>query len=125
LEVIKHLREVERWNRFGGWENEDLHAAPWQHTFLHTQFFVREVLVKHEMSVISQLPYFPDLAPANFLLFLRLKSTLIGLPISDSRRDRRIFATGPMRYPARCVPGHIPELEKTLEAVCKQWKGIL
>jgi hypothetical protein len=32
-------------------------------------------------------------------------------PISDDRRARRKFATGPVRYPAK----RVPELEKTLE----------
>jgi hypothetical protein len=41
-------------------------------------------------------------------------------PISDNRRARRKFATGPTRYPAKHVPGRIPELEKTLEAVYRQ-----
>jgi hypothetical protein len=40
--------------------------------------------------------------------------------ISDDRRDRRKFATGPTRYPAKRVPG----LEKTLEAVYRQWRGV-
>jgi hypothetical protein len=33
-------------------------------------------------------------------------------PISDDRRDRRKFATGPTHYLAK----RVPELEKTLEA---------
>jgi hypothetical protein len=30
-----------------------------------------------------------------------------------------------MCYPAKHVPGHVPELEKTLEAVYGQWRGVL
>jgi len=40
--------------------------------------------------------------------------------ISDDRGDKRKFATGPSRSPAKHVPGRVPELEKTLEAVYQQ-----
>jgi hypothetical protein len=42
-------------------------------------------------------------------------------PISDDRRDRRNFDTGPTRYSAK----RVPELEKTLGAVYIQWRGVL
>jgi transposase len=59
----------------------------------HTSLFIREFLAKHEMTVVSQLPYSPDLAPAGFL--------------------------------AKCIPRPILELEKTLAAVYRQWRGVL
>jgi hypothetical protein len=37
----------------------------------------------------------------------------------------RKFATGPTQYPAKRVPGLVPEVEKTLEAVYRQWRGVL
>jgi hypothetical protein len=37
------------------------------------------------------------------------------LPISDDKRDRKNFTTGPVRYPTKHVPGCIPELEKCWE----------
>jgi len=37
-------------------------------------------------------------------------------PISDGRGDKRKFATGPSRHPAK----HVPELQKTLGAVYQQ-----
>jgi len=46
-------------------------------------------------------------------------------PISDGRGDRRKFATGPSRHPAKHVPGRFPELEKSLGAVCQEWRGVL
>jgi hypothetical protein len=72
---------------------------------------IREFVVKHETTVVPQPPYSPDLVPADFFLFPKLKSTLKG---SDNRRARRKFATG-----------RVPELEKTLEAVYRQWRGVL
>jgi hypothetical protein len=41
-------------------------------------------------------------------------------PISDGRGDKRKFATGPSRHPAKHVPGRVPELEKMLGAVYQQ-----
>jgi hypothetical protein len=46
-------------------------------------------------------------------------------PISDGKGDKRKFATGPSRHPAKHVPGRIPELEKTLGAVYQQLRGVL
>jgi transposase len=34
--------------------------------------------MKHEMTVVSQTPYSPDLAPVDFLLLPKLKSSLKG-----------------------------------------------
>jgi hypothetical protein len=42
-------------------------------------------------------------------------------PITDDRRDRRKFAMGTRRYPAK----RVPELELRLEAVYRQWRGVL
>jgi hypothetical protein len=43
-----------------------------------SSFLVRNFLAKNETTVIPQLPYSPDLAPADFFLFPKLKSTLKG-----------------------------------------------
>jgi hypothetical protein len=39
---------------------------------------VREFLAKHSIPVVSYPPYSSDLAPCDFFLFPRLKSTLKG-----------------------------------------------
>jgi hypothetical protein len=87
----------------------------------HTSLFVCEFSARHETTVIPQLPYFPDLAPAYFFFVPEVEIHSERLPISDDRRDRRKFATGPTRYPAK----RVPELEKKLEAVYRQWRGVL
>jgi hypothetical protein len=64
------------------------------------------------MTVVPQLPYSPDFAPADFFfLFPKLKSTLKGRQFQMI--EERKFATGPTRYPAK----HVPELVKTLEVL--------
>jgi hypothetical protein len=66
LEVMKCLREAERRKRPEEWKNKTwmLHndSAPADASHL-----VREFLVKPETTVIPQLPYYPDYAPADFV----------------------------------------------------------
>jgi hypothetical protein len=87
----------------------------------HTSLLICEFLVKHEMTVVPQPPYCPNLAPADFLFAPKVEIHSERSPISDDRRARRKFAMGLVRYPAK----HIPELEKTLEAVYRQWREVL
>jgi hypothetical protein len=61
------------------------------------------------------------LAPAEFFLVPDAEIHSERSPISDDRRDRRKFATGPMCSPAKCVP----EFERILEAVHRQRRGVL
>ena len=41
-------------------------------------WLVQSFLVKHQITQVTQLPYSPDLAPYNFRLFPKLKSSLKG-----------------------------------------------
>jgi transposase len=65
------------WKRPQLWTNQSwvLHHnnAP-----AHSSFLVRNFLVKNETTVVPQPTYSPDLAPADFFLFPKLKSTLKG-----------------------------------------------
>ena len=44
----------------------------------HASLLIRSYLAKHQTSVVSHPPYSPDLAPADFFLFPKLKTTLKG-----------------------------------------------
>jgi len=44
----------------------------------HVSLLIREFLAKQDMIVVPQSPYSPDLAPVDFFLFPKLKSTLKG-----------------------------------------------
>jgi hypothetical protein len=89
----------------------------YHNTPAHMSLLVREFLAKHETTVIPQLPYSPDLAPAAFFV-PEVEIHSERSPISD---DRRKFAMGPTHNPAK----RVPELEKMLEAVYRQWRGVL
>jgi transposase len=44
----------------------------------HASLLIRSYLAKHQISVVPHSPYSPDLAPAGFFLFPKLKTTLKG-----------------------------------------------
>ena len=77
LNVLKRLREAVRRKRAEAWTNNTwmLHhdSAPG-----HASLLIREFLTKHQTTVVPQPPYSPDLAPAEFFLFPKLKSSLKG-----------------------------------------------
>jgi transposase len=79
----------------------------------HASLLIREFLAKQETIVMPQPSYSPDLAPAEFFLFPKLKSTLKGRRF-QMVEEKRKFATGPSRHPAKHVPGRVPELGKKL-----------
>jgi transposase len=103
---MRRLREAERRKRPEGWRNKTwmLHhdKAP-----AHTSLLVHEFLAKHEMTVIPQPPYSPDLGPITSFSLPEFEIHSERSPISDDRRDRRKFATGP------------------LEAVYRRWRRVL
>jgi len=75
-EVLARLRDAVRMKRHELWENQTwmLHHdnAP-----VHASL-IRSYLAKHQTSVVPHPPYSPDLAPADFFLFPKLKTTLKG-----------------------------------------------
>jgi hypothetical protein len=77
LKVMKRLMEAVRRKRPEAWTNKTwmLHHdnAP-----AHASLIIREFLAKQETIVVPQPPYSTDLAPADFFLFPKLKSTLKG-----------------------------------------------
>jgi len=53
-------------------------AAQFVPRLLTDALLIREFMTKHETTVVPQPPYSPDLAPAEFFLFPKLKSSLKG-----------------------------------------------
>jgi transposase len=49
----------------------------------HAALSVRKFLAKHSIPVVPHPPYSPDLAPCDFFLFPKLKSTLKGKLFQD------------------------------------------
>ena len=74
LKVMKRLREAVRRKRPEAWTKKTwmLHH---DNSPSHASLLIREFLAKQETIVVPQPPYSPDLAPADFFLFPKLKST--------------------------------------------------
>ena len=87
----------------------------------HSSFLGRDFLDKHATTGLPQPPYYPDLAPADFFLFPKLKSTPKG------RRFESIEAikTNLRSIPKKNFPGMLQNIEETLAAVHKEYRGVL
>ena len=118
LKVTRRLREAVRRKRPEAWINKTcmLHhynAPP------HASLLIREFLAKQEPIVVPQPPTL-QIWPCGLFPVPKVEVHTKRSPISDGRGDKRKFATGPSRHPAKHVPGRVPELEKTLGAVYQQ-----
>jgi transposase len=80
----------------------------------HSSFLVRNFLAKNETTVVPQPPYPPDLGPADFFLFPKLKSTLKGRCFYTFDKIQEKTEEGVVRYSERSVQ----KLAETLGAVC-------
>jgi hypothetical protein len=82
ITVLQRLRDAVRRKRFYKWSSGTglVHhdSAP-----RHAALSDREFLAKHSILVVPHPPYSPDLAPCDFFLFPRLKSTLKGKRFQD------------------------------------------
>jgi len=76
-EILARMRDAVRRKRPELWENQTwmLHHdnAP-----AHASLLIRSYLAKHQTSVAPHPPYSPNLAPADFFLFPKLKTNLKG-----------------------------------------------
>jgi len=61
---------------------------------------------------VPQPPLLSRFGPCGLFPVPKVEVHLKRSPISDDRGDKRKFATGPSRNPAKHVPGRVPELEK-------------
>jgi histone-lysine N-methyltransferase SETMAR len=82
ITVLQHLRDAVCWKRLHKWSS-DTWLLHYNSVPCHAALSVREFLAKHSIPVVPYLPYSPDLAPCNFFLFPRLKSTLKGKQFQD------------------------------------------
>jgi len=75
--VLVRLRDAVCRKRPELWKNQTL---MWHHNnaLSHMSLLIRSYLAKHQTSVVPHPPYSPDLAPADFFMFPKLKTTLKG-----------------------------------------------
>jgi len=76
-EVLARLRDAVRRKRPELWENQTWMLRH-DNAPVHASLLIRSYLAKHQTSVVPHPPYSPDLTPADFFLFPKLKTTLKG-----------------------------------------------
>jgi len=81
----------------------------------HTSLLIREFLAKQDTIVVPQA-LLSRFDPCGIFPVPKVEVHPKRSAISNDRGDKRKFATGPSRNPAK----HVPELEKTLGAVYQQ-----
>ncbi|GBM14083.1 hypothetical protein AVEN_209970-1 [Araneus ventricosus] len=77
LEILKRIRDAIRRKRPEKWTTND-YAPP------HCALIVKKYLARHSVTTLEHPPYSPDLAPADFYPFPRLKMKLKGRRFVDS-----------------------------------------
>jgi len=101
------------------WENQTwmLHhdSAP-----AHASLLIRRYQATHQTSVVPHPPYSPDLVPADFFLFPKLKTTLKGRRFQTIEEIQEKCDKRTMRHHRKCVPGSISTIEEKLGTVYRQ-----
>jgi len=74
-------------------------------------------MAKHATTVLPQPPYSPDLAPADFFLFPKLKSTLKGRCFESIEAIKTNSLAHLRSIPKKSFPGMLQNIEERLAAV--------
>ena len=100
-------------------------AAKFVSRLLTRPSFTHQLLTNHETSVVPQPPYSPDLAPVDFFLFPKWKSSLkdsrfqtVGEMEENSSRDLRAV-------PQNTFQDAFQKRKKPLGAVYQEWRGVI
>ena len=107
-EVLACLRDAVRKKRPELWEIQTWMLRH-DNVPAHASLLICSYLVKHQTSVVPHPPYSPDLAPTDFFLFPKLKTTLKGhrFQIIDSGKcDKRTA-----HHHRKCIPRSVPTME--------------
>ncbi|GBN93722.1 hypothetical protein AVEN_166952-1 [Araneus ventricosus] len=83
LEILKRLQDAIRRKRPENWATNDWFLLP-DNAPTHRALIVKKYLARHSVTTLEHPPYSPDLAPADFYPFPRLKMKLKGHRFVDS-----------------------------------------
>jgi histone-lysine N-methyltransferase SETMAR len=116
ITILQHLQDAVHRKRPHKWSSDSwlLHH---DNMACHAALSVREFLAKHSIPVVPHLLYSPDLAPCNFFLFPRLKSTLEGETISRCHRDTTKYNTAVACHSQTSLPDMHWKVEESLESL--------
>ena len=118
-EVLERLRNVVRRNRPELWENQTwmLHQ---DNALAHASLLIRSYLAKLLTSVVPHPTYSPDLAPADFFLFPKLKNHFERTSFPNHRGDSGKCDKRTTRHHRKCIPGSISTMEEMLRTAYPQ-----
>jgi hypothetical protein len=86
----------------------------------HTSLLIHSYLAIHQTSVVPHPTYSPDLAPADFFLFPKVKTSLKGSHFQTIQEIQENAC-----HHTKCIPESIPTMEETLGMVYCQYWGLL
>ena len=85
----------------------------------YASLVIRSCVTKHQTSVVPHPPYSPNLVPADFFLFPKLKTTLKGRHFQTIKEIQENVKREPHHH-RKCIPESIPTMEETLGTVYRQ-----
>jgi len=77
------------------------------------------------ITVMLQPPYSPDLAPCDFFLFQKVKSTVKGYRFESTEDIHRCVTRTFKRHPTKYVPRMLQTMATPLERVCAGTRNVL
>ena len=96
LEVLRRLRDAVQRKQPDMWTGKNWQLQTGRTAPAHSAHVIKGFLAKNNMVLVRQPPYSPDLAPCDFWLFPKLKTTLKGTQF-QSRKDIMKKTTAELR----------------------------
>ncbi len=91
--LLEHVRESLRLRRASLWSNIEEYLIHMDNASPHHALIVKNTLQAMNWSVLKHPPYSPDLSPADFFLFPRLKKKLKGINFPNIQSLRQAIDT--------------------------------
>jgi transposase len=123
IEGVVHLREKVRRKRPQLWRNNSWFFHH-DNGPAHALLLIRDFLANTNITVLHQPPYLPDLAPADFSLFPKLKSTLKGRRFQMIQEITENLQTELCAIPKKGIAGLFPEAATALGVVHQCRRGV-
>jgi hypothetical protein len=90
----------------------------------HALLLIHICLAKHQTSVVPHPPSSPNLAPSDFFLFAKIKTTLKGCRF-QTMEEIQENVIRELHAITACFQGSIPTMEETLKMVYRQQRKLL
>jgi transposase len=91
----------------------------------HPALLIRDFLTQHETTLVPQLPYSPDIAPADFFIFTKLKSVLKRRRLEYVKEIEEISLVQPRSIPEEAFQECFQKWKKRWERCIKRLRGVI